>query len=207
MEDIASGVTVSEGRRYRKGGFVKPNIGCRVRSFAGATPVRPLAAESNIGHVCRNRRSKWQARASSEDSLHLPAAGQRVQDSPRTRKKMPSLAEGHFVAGIEGEILRDVVIRERSLESAVAARHRRILIQHGLRKRIGSQERKSGGITLLDLGLKRVIAAGHVVRKILNRAEERIRSPGLHCTGYGPRIVYVIRVIQVRSFVPYVIDL
>src|SRR6266851_6295242 len=202
MEVIGPGVTVSEGRGYCNGGFVKPNIGCRVRSLAGATPVRPLAAESNIGRVCRNRRSKWQARASSEDSLHLPAAGQRVQDSPRTRKKMPSLAEGHFVAGIEGEILRDVVIRERSLESAVAARHRRILIQHGLRKRIGSQERKSGGITLLDLGLKRVIAAGHVLRKILNRAEQRVRSPVLDRPRSGGRIVCVVSTIQVRSLVP-----
>src|SRR6266849_4300177 len=116
MEDIAPGVTVSEGRWYCKCGFVKPNIGCRVRSLAGATPVRPLAAESNIGRVCRNRRSKWQARASAEDSLHLPAAGQRAQDSPRTRKKMPSLAEGHFVCGIQGEVLGYVVIRQGSLE-------------------------------------------------------------------------------------------
>ena len=55
-----------------------------------------------------------------------------VTNIPDVATTSPRVAEGHFVAGVECEILWDVEIRERRFEGVIAARHRRILIQHGL---------------------------------------------------------------------------
>src|SRR5262245_42237346 len=138
-QNVRARIAVSELSREDKRRRVKPLLDRRIVQLAGSQAVWPLAADADIGAVGRDGRRKRASAARSDDALNLPPAEQRVGKSAGAVEQSFAASQGQFVPPTDGQIVRDVEIRKRSLPRRIAASGRGVLMQHTLGKTVRHQ--------------------------------------------------------------------
>src|SRR5262245_57996261 len=206
-QNVRARIAVSELSREDERRCVKPPLDRRVVQLPGTQSVWPLTADANVGAIGRDGRRKRPSAAHSDDALNLPPAEQRVGEPTRPAEQSFAASHGQFVPPTDGQIVRDVEIRKRSLPRRIAASGRRVLMQHALGERVRHQIPEARSEALLELRLKRMVIGRDVLREVIDRAEPRVGPAALNRARAGGGVVGRIHAVQERPLVGHVINL